>query len=154
MAFLLLLNPLFGFVYFVLPYLFNNAISTVVDWTWHSFADPNDPNNYYTGTITILDGTYNILNEDYHLSHHINPAQHWTESHLHYLNNQELYKAKNASIFKETDLLEMFLLITVFKRFDLLANHYVDLTHQLSHEEIVKLLKDRTRPVKPQLVNL
>ncbi|MEM8780267.1 MAG: hypothetical protein AAGF26_15630, partial [Cyanobacteria bacterium P01_G01_bin.49] len=65
-------------------------------------------------------------------------------------NNQELYQQKNASIFKETDLLEMFLLMTVFKRFDVLAKHFVDLSNQLSHEEIIKLLKERTRPVKPQ----
>ena len=143
------INWLFGLIYFVIPFLTNNAINAIVGWTWHSFANPNDPDNYYTSTLTIVDGTYNIMNEDYHLSHHLHPSLHWTENHLHYSNNQELYITNNASVFKQTDLLEIFLLMTVFKRFDLLAKCYVDLTHQMSDEEITNLLKDRTRPVKP-----
>ncbi len=154
MGVLLWIDWLFTLVYLVLPYLMNNAINAIVSWTWHIFSDPDAPENYCTGTLTIVDDKDDFLYENYHLSHHLNPSRHWTQNYRHYHEeNQELYKEKNATVFRHINLLNIFILTTLLNRFDLLAKSYVDLTNQLSHEEIVELLRQRTRPVISNLVD-
>ena len=150
MGVLLWVNWLFALVYFVLPHLLNNALNAaIVSWTWHCFCDPEDPENYYTGSITILNDRDDFMHESYHLSHHINPSLHWTQNYVHYHENQNLYREKKATIFRDVHPIEVFVLTTLLRRFDLLAKKYVDLTNKLSQEEIVELLRQRTRPVKP-----
>jgi hypothetical protein len=66
----------------------------------------------------------------------------------HYDDNIDLYRSNMASVFRDTQEFEMFLWM-VGKRFDLLADHFVDLTGTLSHEEKVALLKRRMQPIAP-----
>ena len=41
-----------------------------IQWCWHGFVDPQDPENPFVGSITLLDGPINVLGEDYHVVHH------------------------------------------------------------------------------------
>ncbi len=153
MGVLLWVNWLFALVYFVWPCLINNALIAISNWTTHCFCDPDDPENYYTGSITILNDKNDFLHESYHLSHHINPSLHWTQNYVHYHENQNLYREKKATIFRDMSVLDVFILTTLLRRFDLLGKKYVDLTNNLSYEEIVELLRQRTRPVIFNLVD-
>jgi hypothetical protein len=43
---------------------------SAVAYTWHAFAEPDDPGNDYVSAVTFLEGHYNVFNEDYHVVHH------------------------------------------------------------------------------------
>ena len=45
---------------------------------WHAFLDPDDVENEYVQSITILGGAINVLNEDSHVVHHQYPGVHWS----------------------------------------------------------------------------
>ena len=144
---LFLLHPWFSFAYYVLPLFCVNIYLCAINYTWHAFTDPNDPENEYINSITILDGHYNVFNEDYHVCHHLYPQKHWTLAPEDFERNKAFYRQHRASVFRDTQEFEMFMWI-ITRRFDLLSAHYVDLQGDLSQEEIVALLKERMRPVR------
>ncbi len=143
---LLLIDPWFAFAYFLLPLLCVIIYLGAINYTWHTFIDPNDPDNDYINSVTILRGHYNVFNEDYHVVHHQRPQLHWTEAPNHFQENIEAYRKNRASVFADTQEFEMFMWI-ITKRFDLLADHFVDLEGDLSKEEIKALLIHRMQAV-------
>ena len=42
-----------------------------VNWSWHAFLDPSDVDDVFVGSLTIIDGPMNLLNEDFHVVHHM-----------------------------------------------------------------------------------
>lgn len=148
----LLVNPWFGFFYLLLPHLCVIIYLAAINYTWHTFCDPTDPENPYINSVTILNGQYNVFNEDYHVTHHQRPQLHWTEVPGDYRAHLDEYRQNRASIFAETQEFEMFMWI-IMKRLDLLASHFVDLTGTLSPDEKIALLRQRMQPV-PDLARL
>lgn len=142
----MVVNPWFGFAYLLLPHLSVIIYLAAINYIWHTFCDPADQDNAFINSVTILDGHYNVFNEDFHVTHHHHPQMHWTKMADDYYKNIEKYKANMASTFRDTQEFEMFVWLMMGK-FDLLASHYVDLTGQLSQEEIIALLKYRMQPI-------
>ena len=60
----------FAFAYIVYPFLEQSLMLSGINWVWHAFLDPEDVENEYVASITILGGTINVLNEDSHVVHH------------------------------------------------------------------------------------
>lgn len=147
LALLLVLNPWFGFAYLLLPLWCVIIYLAAINYTWHTFMDPDDPDNDFINSVTILRGHYNVFNEDYHVTHHQRPQLHWTEAPADFQRNIEAYRLNRASVFADTQEFEMFMWI-ITRRFDLLAKHFVDLQGDLSKEEIEALLIRRMRPVE------
>ncbi|MCW3127726.1 MAG: symbB [Bacteroidetes bacterium] len=143
---LMVVNPWFGFAYLLLPHLTVIIYLAAINYIWHTFCDPVDQDNAFVNSVTILDGHYNVFNEDFHVTHHHHPQMHWTKMADDYYKNVEKYKANMASTFRDTQEFEMFVWL-MMGRFDLLASHYVDLTGKLSQEEIIALLKYRMQPI-------
>lgn len=108
------------------PFLENVVLLAVVNWTWHSFLDPNDPNNEFVGSITILGGTINVLNEDSHVVHHQYPGVHWSNhTRLMQKHTDEYGKShRYGSVFKNTHAFEMFFMV-ILQDFDTLASKFV-----------------------------
>jgi hypothetical protein len=61
---------LFVSVYVLYPVVEGNILLAMVNYTWHAFIDPNDHDNDYVNSVTILDGLNFCLSEEYHVVHH------------------------------------------------------------------------------------
>ncbi len=145
----LLVDWRFCLMYLILPHLIHQCLNAFLNWTWHIFADPEEPTNYYTGTITLIEDEDDFMYENYHLTHHLQPSRHWSDNYTHFQANQNgIYRDKSAMVFKGINLKKVFVLTTRSTDLDELAKYYVDLSNKLDRQEIVKLLRARTRPIE------
>ena len=127
------------------------------NWAQHAFVDASQPDNCYVNSITCINSTYNkrCFNDGYHISHHWKPARHWTEHPTELKDNIKEYADADAVIFRKLDYFAIWVFL-MLKRYDWLADHYVAIDdRQRSKEEIIELLKERTRRIEqPELVGV
>lgn len=141
--------PVFAACYVFFPFFENVMLLACVNWSWHSFMNPLDPEDEYVQSITILDGPINVLNEDFHVVHHQYPGGHWT-AHPGYLKKHwDSYYDRQGSVFKGTHAFEIFAMLLV-RDWDALAERFQDLKgrragQEMSHEEKIAVLKSRAR---------
>jgi fatty acid desaturase len=140
------INFWFGVAYLVIPHLSCIFLLAAINYTWHAWTDPTEPKNIYKNSITLLEGQYNVYNEDFHVEHHKRPQTHWCEYPVNYAKHIEEYKSNRAVIFKDTQAFEVFFLI-LFSDFEKMADKFVDLNGDMSREDIIALLKHRLQPV-------
>ena len=157
----------FAFAYVVYPFLEQSVLLAGINWVWHAFLDPEDVENEYVASITILGGTINVLNEDSHVVHHQYPGMHWTSHPGLLTRHLKQYEKALGSVFYGTHTFEMLALI-LMADYDKLAERFVgrmpenaesELFHDgfhdkdkferptrvCSHEEAVELIKTRLR---------
>ena len=135
----------FSLVYIIYPFLEASFLLAIVNWSWHAFIDPENPKNEYVLSITILDGTYNILNEDYHVVHHKYPSAHWSNHQQLYLRDIENYKKNKAIIFKNIHAFQLFIYI-MLKRYDWLSDHFIDISDSYkTKDDKIEMLKSRLK---------
>lgn len=116
----------------------------MIAYLWHSFVEPDDPTNQYINSITIVNGFDNVWNEDYHVVHHHAVGVHWSDAPAHYEKNKDKYAEVTATIFRDCE--EGLMIYWIFSGlWDELANHFVDLSGKLSHEEKKALILRRLR---------
>lgn len=136
-------------VVFVLPLIIARFGMMAGNWAQHAFVDVRDPGNSYKNSITCINATYNktCFNDGYHIGHHLRPSMHWTDMPADFLKNRAKYVENGSIVFKHIDFFIIwFLLMT--KNYDYLASKFVDLNGQYeSKEEIIALLKERTRKI-------
>jgi hypothetical protein len=139
----------FTMAYLFFPFVEANILLAAVNWSWHAFLDPQDPENEFVQSITILEGSVNVLNEDAHLVHHQYPAAHWTDHPKHLQAHWASYAEHRGSVFCRTHAFEIWGMV-VCRNYEELARKWVDLRGErdgqaLSHEERVNLMKSRLR---------
>jgi hypothetical protein len=144
-----LISPTFALAFVAFPFFEAGVLLAAVNWSWHAFLDPNDPENEYVQSITILDGAINVLNEDFHVVHHQFPGAHWTDHPSHKDKIWDQYIENRASCFRRTHAFEVFGM-SVARDYDALAKKFVDLYGEkhgcpMTHEERVTLIKQRLR---------
>jgi hypothetical protein len=144
-----LISPAFAIAFVAFPFFEASVLLAAVNWSWHAFLDPSDPENEYVQSITILDGNVNVLNEDFHVVHHQFPGAHWTEHPVYKEKLWAKYIENRASCFRGTHAFEIFGM-SVARDYDALANKFVDLYGDkhgcpMTHEERVHLIKLRLR---------
>jgi len=79
---------------FQVPTLETTNYLAAINYTWHTFVDPDDIDNEYVKSITIIDGHYALYGEDFHVEHHLRPGLHFTKSEDTFNARREEY-AKN-----------------------------------------------------------
>lgn len=94
------INLTFALLYIGYPFLENVSNISAYNWTWHAFIDPEDPTNEYANSITIIDGSYNVIDRDLHVVHHAFPGVHWSKYRKIFENDRETYTKKNGTLFK------------------------------------------------------
>lgn len=140
------INFWFGVAYLLIPHMSCIFLLAAINYTWHAWTDPSEPKNIYKNSITILDGQYNVYNEDFHVEHHKRPQTHWEEYPVNFEKHREDYAKNRAVIFRDTQAFEVFFLI-LFSDFEKMADKFVDLNGDMSREDIIALLQARLKPV-------
>jgi hypothetical protein len=140
------INSFFALTHYLLIHIFNIIFLSAVNWTWHGFCDKDQIDNEYINSTTIINGTDNVFNEDYHVAHHLQHTMHWINLKTHYEENIEVFKNNQATIFTDIQQIELFFYM-ILKKYDLMAKKFVDLSGKLTHEDKVKLLKKRMEKI-------
>jgi hypothetical protein len=136
------IHPLFAMAYVVYPLLENMFILSAINWCWHAFIDPDDPDNDYAQSVTLLDGPVNVLNEDYHVVHHQYPSAHWTRNPELYKKHWDGYLSNQPTMFKGVHVMELFFLI-ILKKYREMAEKFVDPNDKMTLEDKEALIKAR-----------
>lgn len=138
------------FMVFILPFLIFRVITMMGNWSQHSFLDPQDPGNLFTNSITCINVKYNhkCWNDGYHINHHLRPNLHWTQYPVHFQENLPAFAENKSIVFEGLDYLKIFILL-MKKDYETLSNHVVNINNMFaSKEEIIDLMKERTRRVE------
>lgn len=144
---LLWLNWRATLVVLVIPFIFARFMMMAGNWGQHAFVDANAPSNCYRNSITCINCLYNrrSFNDGYHISHHLKPNRHWTDHPIEFEENIAEYAKEDAIVFEGIDFFIVWFFL-MRKDYDSLAKHYVQLGEKhLTHDEIIELLKSRTR---------
>ncbi|NNC94507.1 MAG: fatty acid desaturase [Chitinophagales bacterium] len=134
-------------VVFVIPLLISRFVMMLGNFAQHAFVDPYDPGNSYKNSITCINTKYNhkCWNDGYHISHHKKPSMHWTEHPKYFLKTIDEYYQNNALIFDGIDFLKVWIYL-MRKDYKSLAANTVNLNNRFaSEEEVIEMMKIRTR---------
>jgi fatty acid desaturase len=135
-----------GILYVLVPLLAFNSIMAITSWVQHAFCDPENPEDYFVNTVTIVDDV-NFMNEGYHLCHHHRSGLHWTEMPAHLERISEKMRQSGSLVFRDMDFLQLFVELTLLRRMDVLAEKLIP-WKPMNHEEKLALLAARTKPAR------
>jgi hypothetical protein len=148
-AFLLWLNWEATLFVLVIPFVLVRFLMMAGNWAQHAFVDIDAPDNKYRASIVCINTRYNrrCFNDGYHIGHHLKATRHWTEMPEEFEQNRKLYADNDAVVFQGIDYFQIWLYL-MLKRYDWLAERFVELRDEpRSKEEIIALLRARTRPL-------
>lgn len=140
-------------VVLVVPFVAVRFLMMAGNWAQHAFIDPAAPGNPYKSSIVCINCRYNrrCFNDGYHVGHHEKANRHWTEMPGDFEAKRARYAAEDAVVFEGIDYFVIWAWL-MRKRYDKLADHFVELREQpRSREEVIALLRSRTRPVPQAL---
>jgi fatty acid desaturase len=141
-------------VVFVVPFVVARFAMMAGNWAQHAFIDEKSPENNYRNSITCINSTYNrrCFNDGYHIGHHIKQTRHWTEMPEDFQRNLATYAAEDALVFTGVDFFVVWFFL-MLRRYDWLARRFVQLREApRTDDEVVALLKSRTRRIDSQSV--
>lgn len=136
----------FVFWFYIEPLLCMTYFLALINIGFHGFLDFDESGNHIQviDATTIVDGENDLWGEDDHMAHHY-------QTGVYYRDLPELQKSKigefkkhKASVFKTLSIVELSIFI-VLGLWDKLAEYYVDYTGEMTKEEIMELLKTRSK---------
>eukprot|EP00937_MAST-01D_sp_MAST-1D-sp2_P002262 g2262.t1 len=144
LGFFFRLAPLFTAATLLYPLIEANLLLAIVNFTWHAFNDPDDPENEFVISTTIIDGLNFTLREEYHVVHHMYAGVHWSKHQELFEKHKAEYKAARGTLFYGLNLFELFGMC-VAKDYDQLAEKYHGqcVGIEMGKSEVATMLKRR-----------
>ena len=139
-------------IVFIVPFLVIRFLMMAGNWGQHAFVDPDEPDNDFKSAITCINSRYNqrAFNDGYHNSHHLAANRHWTDHPGELEDHLEEYRKNDAIIFEGIDFFMVWLYL-MLKRYDTLADHFVELRDEpRSKDEIIALFERRLKRFEPE----
>jgi len=136
---------------FIIPFLFARIVMMIGNWSQHAFIDISDPEE---NTINCINTKYNhtCWNDGYHAVHHLRPALHYTDIPAEFMKHKDEFAEKKVLVFDNIHYLHIFLWLMT-RRYDKLAANIVNINNIFSsEEEVIALMKERTRRFSPQWI--
>jgi fatty acid desaturase len=136
-------------IVFIIPFLIFRLVAMAGNWVQHTFICPEEPGNHFKNSITCINVKFNqrCWNDGYHISHHIDPTMHWTEHPFYFREHLDDFAKNEAVVFAGLNYMDVFFKL-MKKRYDLLAEHFVDIDGRYANdEEVIAFLKRRTAPI-------
>lgn len=137
-------------IVFIIPFLIFRLVAMAGNWVQHTFICPDDPGNHFKNSITCINVKFNhrCWNDGYHISHHIDPTMHWTEHPKYFRDHLDDFARNEAVVFAGLNYMDVFLKL-MNKRYDLLAEHFVDIDGRYANDaEVIAMLKRRTARIE------
>jgi hypothetical protein len=136
----------FVFFFYVQPLLFFSFFIGFINVAYHAFVeyDHDGKSIPYVNSTTIVDGEDDYFGEDDHMAHHYHTGVYYRELPNHRASKAEDFKRVRASKFRGLSSPEMAGLL-LFNMWDVLADHYVDYSGEMTREEVKSMLKARAQ---------
>ena len=135
----------------IAPYLVLRYGLMMGNWTEHAFIDPDEPENPYKNSLTLVNCYYNraMYNDGYHCTHHIRQGAHWADLPGEFEKDFASYVQNQAVIFDGLRGLQVVWFNLMLRRYDVLAKHLVSIGGiPTSIEDRIAWLKKRTAPIR------
>ena len=136
-------------IVFIIPFLIFRLVAMAGNWVQHTFVCPDEPGNHFRNSITCINVKFNhrCWNDGYHISHHIDPTMHWTEHPKYFREHLKDFADNEAVVFAGLNYMDVFFRL-MKKRYDLLAEHFVDIDGRYANDaEVIAMLQRRTAPI-------
>lgn len=147
---LMLLSWKATLVVFVFPVALVRVLMMAGNWGQHAFVDPSAPADAFRNSITCLHARYNrrCFNDGYHIIHHLEPRQHYTEMPGEFERNRERYGREDAIVFEGLDFFGVWLCL-MLGRWKRLARAFVRLpgAPPRTDDDVIAFLRSRVRPL-------
>lgn len=138
-------------VVLVIPYIFTNFMLMAGNWGQHAFIDPDEPDNDFKNSLTVITPRYNnrCFNDGYHTFHHIKPTAHYTDLPAEFEQNREKYGRADCLVFDKLDFVAVWFLLMA-GRYHTLARYVVRLpgAPERTDDELVALFQRRLAPIR------
>lgn len=117
----------------------------------HGIVDTTRPENIYTNSLHFIapDNDHGSRGEDFHIAHHLRPAQHWSEYQGEVASEMERYGSEGAIGFLDgPGRISDYFRLLWRRDFERLADYFVPLGGRvMSSSEMAELLRARTKPL-------
>jgi len=137
-------SPWFLFIVWLQPLIGMTAFLSIINWAFHGFIefDADGKSIECVNAVTIINGQDDSFGEDDHMAHHYSTQTWYSETYKYRAKIDADLKRYHGSVFEKVSIFELSIML-LFSQFDELANKFVDMSGELSHQQIVQLLRDR-----------
>ena len=137
-------------VVLVIPHVVTIFVQLAGNWGQHAFVDPDQPENDYRNSVTIITARHNrrCFSDGYHTFHHRRPTVHHSELRAEFEQHRQTYGEQDALVFDGITQIGIWFMLLA-QRHDALARHVVELpgAPPRSHADMVALLRHRVRKI-------
>jgi len=136
----------FLFFIYLQPFFCMTFFLGLINIGFHGFLELDEKGNHVpeVDATCIIEGEDDYFGEDDHMAHHYNPSVYYRDLQELQKSKIEDYKRTKGSVFSGLSIFELSVLI-LMGQWEKLADHFVDYSGKMNKQEIMALLKKRSK---------